>query len=310
MAIEWGNPGLAAMVQGIPYRGHRHIGMPLCGAADPVSLALANWLAGNTAETPAIETAFAAASFTAMQDMTVGIAGAHREVKVNGTVAADFESISLSKGDEVHIGPAHFGCRSYIAVKGGFTADSLLGGNSTYAPAGLGGSARHPIVSGNVTPAAKQELQTGEIRSLPDEYRLRFSDHFILRILDSPEAGLAGSMAQRSFTVSRRTDRIGVELKCGKALPEIKTAMQSSAVFPGTIQYPPSGKPFLLGPDAQTTGGYPRIAQVTRADRHLIGQLRPEAKVTLQRITVAPAHSLYSAKLELLRKLQPGLRLD
>ena len=57
MAIEWVNPGLASMVQGTPYRGHRHIGIPLAGEADPVSLALANWLAGNAAETPAIETA-------------------------------------------------------------------------------------------------------------------------------------------------------------------------------------------------------------------------------------------------------------
>jgi allophanate hydrolase subunit 2 len=51
--------------------------------------------------------------------------------------------------------------------------------------------------------------------------------------------------------------------------------MPSAAVFPGTLQCPESGVPFLLGIDAQTTGGYPRVLQVARPDRHLIGQLRP-----------------------------------
>ena len=45
--------------------------------------------------------------------------------------------------------------------------------------------------------------------------------------------------------------------------------------FPGTLQCPTEGVPFLLGVDAQTTGGYPRVLQVARADRHLLGQMRP-----------------------------------
>ncbi|MFT5018055.1 MAG: allophanate hydrolase subunit 2 [Limisphaerales bacterium] len=32
----------------------------------------------------------------------------------------------------------------------------------------------------------------------------------------------------------------------------------SSPVLPGTVQLTPSG-PILLGPDAQTVGGYPRV---------------------------------------------------
>ncbi len=38
---------------------------------------------------------------------------------------------------------------------------------------------------------------------------------------------------------------------------------------------------FVLLIDAQTTGGYPRVAQVARADRHLLGQLRPGDHVRL-----------------------------
>ena len=52
-------------------------------------------------------------------------------------------------------------------------------------------------------------------------------------------------------------------------------------MFPGTVQCPESGIPFVLGVDAQTTGGYPRIAEVIRLDRHLVGQLRTGNRVRL-----------------------------
>jgi allophanate hydrolase subunit 2 len=57
--------------------------------------------------------------------------------------------------------------------------------------------------------------------------------------------------------------------------------MPSAPVFPGTVQCPESGSPYLLSVDAGTVGGYPRIAQIARADRHLMGQLRPGDHVRL-----------------------------
>ena len=103
---------------------------------------------------------------------------------------------------------------------------------------------------------------------------------------------------------------MGLQLEGGVLRLTENKALDSSAVFPGTIQCPASGAPFLLGCDAQTTGGYPRIAQIIRADRHLIGQLRPGAHVTLQQIKAAEARRLYRSKLSLLRKLQPDIALD
>jgi len=76
--------------------------------------------------------------------------------------------------------------------------------------------------------------------------------------------------------------------------------MPSAAVFPGTIQLPPSGEPYLLGADAQTTGGYPRIAQVIRADRHLIGQLGSGSRVQFVHTTAERATEIYREKISLL----------
>ncbi len=51
--------------------------------------------------------------------------------------------------------------------------------------------------------------------------------------------------------------------------------MPSVPVFPGTIQCPQDGNLYIMGVDAGTTGGYPRVAKVTRMDMHVLGQLRP-----------------------------------
>jgi allophanate hydrolase subunit 2 len=50
--------------------------------------------------------------------------------------------------------------------------------------------------------------------------------------------------------------------------------LDSAPIFPGCVQCPTDGQPYLLSVDAQTTGGYAQLAQVARVDRHLIGQLR------------------------------------
>ena len=221
-------------------------------------------------------------------------------------------TIILKQGQTLAIPAAIGGCRSYIALRGGVFGDRRMGASSTYLPAGYGGSAK-PVSDGYIVQSFSHDDTPWEQRTLPPEYRLRHSNDHILRITDASESGLLhdpAKLVEEPFRISRRADRIGLELEGQNIALKPHRQMQSSAVFPGTIQCPPSGNPFLLGPDAQTTGGYPRIAQVIRADRHLIGQLRPGARVKLQRIKPAEAVRVYRSKLELLRKLQPDIRLD
>ena len=57
------------------------------------------------------------------------------------------------------------------------------------------------------------------------------------------------------------------------------TDVITSAVLPGTVQLTPSGKLIVLMSDAQTTGGYPRILQVTAKSMSMLGQKRVNNKV-------------------------------
>lgn len=310
MTLQLVEPGLLTLVQAAPYRGTRHLGMPLAGAADPVAMAVANWLVGNGPELAALETAYAPVAFKAVQDCAIGIQGAVMGVEINGQPLPTSQTIILRSGDALTIPPPSGGCRSYIAVMGGIAAHGEVHATSTYTSAQLGGFEGGSVPVGALLHAATQ--WAGEPRSMPDTYQLRYGLDFLLRVVAAPENGwlnLSG-LLDETRTVGRRSDRIGLELE-GTPLNLLRdTPVESSAVFSGTIQCPPSGLPFLLGPDAQTTGGYPRIAHVIRADRHLIGQLRPGARVRFQRIEPAEARRLYRSKIALIRQLQPDFRLD
>jgi biotin-dependent carboxylase-like uncharacterized protein len=306
MSLEVLEPGLMTLVQASPYRGTRHLGMPLAGAADPVAMAMANWMVRNAPETAALETAYAAVTLKAHEGCAIGVQGAATEVEVNGKAVSTKQAIALQRGDVLKIPPPAGGCRTYIAMSGGIGEYKT----STYTPARLGGFDGMAVPAGTILQAGA--MSVGELRALPANYQLRHSMDFLLRVVAAPESGWieTNGLLDEIRTVGRRSDRIGLELE-GTALKLLRdTPIDSSAVFPGIIQCPPSGQPFLLGPDAQTTGGYPRIAQVIRADRHLIGQLRPGARIRFQRVEPAEAQRLYRSKIALIRQLQPEFRLD
>jgi allophanate hydrolase subunit 2 len=83
--------------------------------------------------------------------------------------------------------------------------------------------------------------------------------------------------------------------------------MPSAGAFPGTVQCPEDGVPYLLSVDAGTVGGYPRIAQVARVDRHLLGQLRPGDHLRLLLRDPDEAVEALQAKLDYWRDWLPDI---
>ena len=96
----------------------------------------------------------------------------------------------------------------------------------------------------------------------------------------------------RSFRASSRSDRMGLRLE-GEPVPGAGAfaGMASVAVFPGTVQVPPDGRPILLLADAQTIGGYPVLGQVIAADLPRAAQLRPGDEVRFELVSLAEARA-------------------
>lgn len=305
MTLTVTKPGLQTTLQGAPFSGHRHMGMPAAGAADCLSLALANHLVGKVAGAIAIEITLDDAKFTAERPIDIAVTGAATFVRINGEDRSLHELVHAKSGDEIHIGPADQGCRSYLAVAGEIDAQSLLGGQSTYLGAGLGGFEGRALRTGDRVQwiAGSASVTTG--KKTPDGLRPTISGKSIIRVTVGPEFSALNSYSQEKLfekkrVVGHRANRMGLNLQGTVLETENGAQMQSAPVFPGTLQCPPDGEPFLLGPDAQTTGGYPRIAHVIKADRHLIGQFRPGSEIQFVKIAGERATEIYRQKLSLL----------
>jgi antagonist of KipI len=89
--------------------------------------------------------------------------------------------------------------------------------------------------------------------------------------------------------------RLHSDFKLKKDLPGIP----SQAITFGTIQFPPSQEPIVMLAEHQTTGGYPRLAEVIRSDHAKLAQIKPGTKVRLIAIDLKEADCLNAEALKL-----------
>jgi biotin-dependent carboxylase-like uncharacterized protein len=285
MTISVLKPGLQSTLQSRPRIGLRHQGVPANGAADPLSLALANKLVGNAWDAPAVEAALLGPKLRFDNNHAFALTGATAVATLNGSAIAQHETVFAKAGDELAIGATEVGSRVYLAIAGGFIADEILGSSSTNLQAAFGGLQGRALRAGDALHVADGDadaLQT------PAEFRLPMSSSWGLRSCDACETALlnASSLAalfETNWIIDRRADRMGLRLEGPRLAVASEGRMPSAGVIPGTIQCPEDGAPYVLSVDAGTVGGYPRVAQVARVDRHVLGQLRPGDHVRLLR---------------------------
>lgn len=256
----------------------RHLGVPASGAADPLSMALANRLVGNPWHAAVLETTLQGPVLRFDADCSFAVTGALTEVTLNGEPVAQHCSAAASKGDTLTIGAARCGVRTYIAFTGGLQADNVLGSASTYLVAGFGGHEGRALAGNDYLPLLAPGTVADPVAT-PQEFRPPMTSSVAVRACEAAETQQLGDAGkaffQSNWQIGQRADRMGMQLT-GPAMQIASSGrMPSAAVFPGTVQCPENGMPFLLAIDAGTVGGYPRVAQVVRGDRHVLGQLKP-----------------------------------
>lgn len=302
-------PGLLTTVQDAGRAGFRHLGVPLSGAADPYSLALANGAVGNAPGAAALECTMQGPCLRFLASTQIALAGADMAASLHGDPIPLYRPVRVERGDELALGLAKLGARCYIAVAGGLAGRAFLDSVSTYAPAALGGLDGSALKTGDRISGAGG--QRNAPREIPAALHLRLAHEFFLRATSGPETDrLEPESLKRffsaSWTVGRRADRMGMQLEGPILSLSPAPSMASSPVFPGTVQCPPDGAPFLLSCDAQTVGGYPRIAQIIAADIPLLGQMRPGDRVWLRRIGADDARDIAFKKTALLADFLPA----
>ena len=302
-------PGSRTSIQAGARYGQRHTGVATGGAADPLSLALANKLVGNRWDTPALEFTLLGPTLRFNQPCTFALAGANVPAQLNRYRLPTFSTQRATASDELVIGSTIDGARGYIAFAGGLEASRVLGSASTDLQAGFGGLDGRALKSGDVLHCPGKSDVALET---PEQYRLQPTSSVVLRTCESAETDALSADSRHAFfennwRVGQRADRMGAALVGNTLAVRSTGVMQSAPVFPGTVQCPESGVPYLLGVDAGTLGGYPRVAQVARLDRHRLGQLRPGDHLRFMQTSPEDAQLALQQKLDYWRPWLPEI---
>jgi KipI family sensor histidine kinase inhibitor len=297
--LEIIQPGPLTTIQDLGRPGFAHLGVPHSGAADLVSLRLANQLAGNDENAACLEITLGRAEVRCAADVTVAVTGAPTPLWLTGPGGAVSNPLpetafALPAGAVLKVGAPRTSLRTYLAIGGGIDVRPVLGSRSADMLSGLGPRPLRPGDRLRVGRPRSRQKEPLASRPRPIGPASRAtSDAVTLRAIAGPrddwftDAALA-ALANDSFTVSAHSNRTALRL-AGPVLERSfahRGELPSEGLATGSLQVTHDGQLILMLADHPTTGGYPVIAVVVCADVGLAAQLRPGQTI---RFSVQPA---------------------
>jgi antagonist of KipI len=292
MTIRVLKPGLSTTVQDRGRYGYSHLGISPCGAADTLSLRVANLLVGNDEYAPALEMTLLGVTVQFERSAIVAVAGAGCDCKVGQYRVPQNTAVEAPAGGVLQCGSMVGGARTYLAIQGGVDVPFVMGSASTDVRGGFGGIAGRRLQAGdvlrigNARDHGRRRLCAGALDEFGRSGPIRVTrgaqnDWFNLEEWDEFLAALC--------IVSDQADRAGLRLKGRAVHSRAQKQLLTDGIPLGAVQIPQDGEPIILFVDQQTTGGYPKIANVISADMHRVGQLLPRDEVRFAEVSLAEA---------------------
>ena len=226
----------------------------------------------------------------------LALTGSDFVATIDGTVVDLWTSIDVRPGQTLRVGPARSGARCYLCVGGGIAVKPFLGSSSTHILTGLGGFEGRPLQKGDVLDIGSA-IGSFRKRTIAPQARNHLSPRHILRVTTGPQSNLFSESSlsefyREAYRVGEQSNRMGLRLE-GKAVTQNSPGeMITEGVSLGAVQVTHGGLPIILFVEQQTTGGYPKIANVISADLHRVGQLRPRDEIRFEQVTFEAARSL------------------
>jgi antagonist of KipI len=297
-------PGLLATVQDLGREGFGPMGVSPSGAADPISLRLGNRLVMNDESAAGLEMALLGGTFSFPAGAVIALTGSDFGATLDDSVLNMWTSVNVRPGQTVRLGPTRSGARCYMCVHGGIVVTPFLGSASTQILSGLGGFEGRSLRTGDVLKVGPETAPFRK-RVLARQVAEQLSRRKELRVTRGPQADGFPESSLRTFyrehyRVTEQCNRMGVRLEGARVLQTDGTGMITEGAPLGAVQVPPEGSPIILFVEQQTTGGYPKIANVISADLHRIGQLRPRDEIQFTEVTIELARSIFIEQEELL----------
>lgn len=302
MSLRILRPGLLTTVQDEGRHGLQGVGLCPGGAMDPVALALANALVGNAAGEAALEATVIGPEIEFRARCLAALCGA----EFDGEFPRD-RPVLVEAGRRMKVGRVLRGARGYLAVAGGFALEPVLGSRSTFLPGAFGGFKGRALRAGDELPLRDgRAAQRFDILKAKKDDSVRWSappltladrEPILLHVIDGQHVESFDSTARRLFIdtewkIAPESNRMGFRL-AGPALTRSDSEeILSGPTALGSVQVPANGAPIALMADHQTTGGYPRIAEIVSADVPRLAQLAPGGRLRFARCTIEMAADL------------------
>lgn len=300
--------GMQTTVQDLGRTGYQQYGVVVSGVMDQIAARVGNMLVGNNQGEAVLELTSSGAELRVDERLLIAVCGADMAPTANGQELPLWRPVFVERGSVIAFPTMLAGFRSYIAVAGGFDLPEIMGSRSTYLRGGFGGFEGRALKAGDRLPVKHidpESLSARMMRSLregsssPHWHASHFAvadrDTAVIRVMagahfDRLTERSKGKLFSGPFRIHVNSDRMGYRLT-GEAPLELEhhEELLSEAVVNGTVQLPADGNPIVLLADRQTTGGYPRIAQIATVDFPVFAQLKPGDTVRFVRISYEEA---------------------
>ena len=298
MSITIIKAGVSCSIQDLGRWGYQQFGVPIGGAMDTISATTANRICGNDDAEAVLECTLHGLEMKCNETISFALTGGGARATINAQAVAYNRLIKVVAGSVIKLHSDPHGCRTYIAIAGGLKIEKELGSTSTYVFSQLGGYKGRNLEAGDELILNKSIIEMGPSKDIIinedgfgiSKWKAQVSDLPHLQDLveitceKGPEWKLFDEVSQQeffkqTFTIASQSNRMGYRLDGATLSLKEKVELISTPVTRGIIQVTNEGHPIILMADAQTIGGYPRIARVYSKDISLLAQCRPGMRI-------------------------------
>lgn len=288
--LHFQKAGLETTVQDQGRIGYQSFGVPVSGAMDKKAAQLANELVGNASQNPVLEITLLGPTIEFQGDCQIAITGANLSPKINQRVIPLYTTINVESGDVLKFGGIQNGCRAYLAVGGTWAIPQWLDSFSALPYSGKRATPQSLIEKG--TTLEINPARSIAIKNIAEEERPKYEQQLRIRVLPGPEFEefspyTIAYFFSRGYQLTNESNRMGYRLDGTIIDFKPKREVISSGIIPGTIQITSAGQPVILMADAQTVGGYYRMANVVSEDLNKLAQLKPGDEIWFSLVRLA-----------------------
>jgi urea carboxylase len=289
-AIDVISAGAYTLVQDLPARPTVGKGVPHSGPMDPIAFQIANMLVGNPRTKEALELTLTGPELRFVGPAVVALCGAPMEATLDDKEFPMWTSVKIEAGQKLKIGKTTgSGCRSYLAIHGGFpSVADYFGSKSTSPLVAIGGYQGRALAPGDLLQITDKIPESFKSISLPEHLRPVYKSKWDIMAMVGPhdegyfDPKFIEQIYDTEWKVSHNASRSGIRLVGPVPKWARKDGGQGGAHPSNLIEYGyPLGTlnwtgddPCIFPVDCPNFGGFTSSTTIIRADWWKLGQLK------------------------------------